>query len=256
MVEVLVNKKWCSVPTNWNELTAKQLVAIVNVFESAGDVYDVRVKLLMKITGMGTLQWIFCKAAEINELLYLTDFLIKENTLTNNPLASYDDFAGPGSDFENLLMCEFVYTENFFLKWKEGEGNLELLDQLVAVLYRKKKRGYNESINKDGDVRISFNENECRYYARKKIKRWPLSVKKAIAFWYDGCRQKMIDDFPDVFTGGGEPAKYGLLECMYDVAKEGAFGVFNEVEKLPVRMVMVSLDKEIRDAQKLKQAST
>jgi hypothetical protein len=102
-------------------------------------------------------RWLFISADELNDALYLTDFLIGENSLTTNHLLKYKGFAGPADDFENLLMSEFAYTEDYFLRWRalavlplqgepEGAGaGVELLNQLVAVLYRKIKRGYNKA---------------------------------------------------------------------------------------------------------------
>lgn len=253
MVEILLNKKWYNVPTKWNELTAKQLVKIIAVFEAPGEVDEARMKLLKILSGISVWRWVMTDVEELNEYLYLTDFLLQANSLTENVRPKYKGFAGPSSDFENLLMCEFAYTEPLFFKWVE-ESSIDALNQLVAILYRKKKKGYDEGLNKDGDVRIAFNEYECKYFSNKKISKWPIDVKKAVAFWYDGCRRKLIEDFPEVFGGSGESAKYGLLETIMDVAKEGVHGNFKDVEKLPVRMVMVSIDKAIREAEKIKQA--
>jgi hypothetical protein len=260
MIKLLLNKKYYSVPTKWNELTAKQLVKIISIFEKPGEVTEARMKLLQIITGISMWRWIFVSADELNDALYLTDFLIGENSLTKNHLSNYKGFAGPADDFENLLMCEFAYTEDYFLRYRaafplQGEpkgAGVDLLNQLVAVLYRKTKRGYNKAINKDGDARAEFNEYVCKYHAKRSIASWPLNVKLAIAHWYDGCRTKLVNDYAEVFSGGeGEPAKYGLVSIMRNVAEKGVHGNFKDVEKLHVRMVMLELDEMMSEARKL-----
>jgi hypothetical protein len=251
LIKLLLNKKYYSVAAKWNELTAKQLVKIISVFEKPGEVTEARIKLLQIITGISMWRWLFISADELNDALYLTDFLIGENSLTANHLLKYKGFAGPADDFENLLMSEFAYTEDYFLRWKADEVNVELLNQLVAVLYRKAKRGYNKAINKDGDARVEFNEYVCKYHAKRSVAKWPLNVKLAIAHWYDGCRTKLVNDYAEVFSGGeGDPAKYGLVSIMRNVAEKGVHGNFKDVEKLHVRMVMLELDEMMNEAKK------
>ncbi|RYZ62350.1 MAG: hypothetical protein EOO14_02530 [Chitinophagaceae bacterium] len=256
MTTIQLNKKTYSVPTTWNELTAKQVVKVVDLLSRETDVHEGYLRLLKILTGMSWWRFINTKAERFADFFYLVEFLVKENTLTKNLLPKYRGFVGAADDFENLLMCEFAYTEDFFLRWKEDETNETLLNQLVAVLYRKPKRFYNERTNKDGDARQPFNEYLSRYHAGAAIGSWPLKTKRAIAVWYDGCRTKMMKDFPNVFNGsGGEPAKYGLVSIMRNVAEKGVHGNFKEVEKLHVRMVMLELDEMMTEVQKIKQQS-
>lgn len=247
MTIIELNKRFYTVPTSLNELTFRQLVKALDLFEHCGNVYELNVSLLKVITGMGLWRFVFCKAEELQEAIYLNAFLAGKNDLTTNLLPAYKGFVGPASSFDNLRMSEFVFSEDAFFKWK-GTGNTESLDHLVAVLYRHKKKGYDEEKNEDGDARVAFNENICSYHAKHAIAGWQVKVKRAIAFWYEGCREEMFAQFPSVFGGsGGDPAKYGLLSIMRNVADKGVHGNFKEVEHLHVRMVMLELDEMMEE---------
>lgn len=250
-----IHKKLFAVPDCWNELTGPQLVQVMEVFENPGELDEARLKLLQIITGMKRWRMKLVPPAALMDVIYLGDFIITENTLTKNLLPQYKSFYGPADDFGNLLMCEFTYAEDYFLRWKQGEEKDEsLLNALVAVLYRKAKKNYDKKKNEEGDVREKFNEHVCNYHAKHTVKNWPLQTRKAITHWYDGCRSKLSKDYPDVFSGsGGEPAKYGLVSMMLNVAEKGTFGDFDKVEQKPVRLVMVQLDEMVQEAKKMEQ---
>lgn len=257
MKTIELNKRIFLFPESWNELTGRQLVGVMEVFDSPAEVTQARLRLFKLLGGFTAWQWLWLKAAQLHDLLYLTDFLVQENTLTQNLLPSYKGFFGPAADFENLKMSEFAYSEGYYLGWKAEESNDKLLDKLVAVLYRPKKKGYDLKRNKDGDARQPFNENLSHYYATATIYYWPRALKLAIAHFYEACREKLIRDFPDVFNGAsGEPAKYGLLDIMQGVAEENTFGTFKDVEEQYVRLVMVKMDRAVQAGKQLKNLQT
>jgi hypothetical protein len=256
MIKVFIHKKYRSVPTTWNELTGKQLVQVIEVFDMDEELMPARLKLLKILSGLSWWQWVFADADELNDSLHLVDFLIKENALTKNVLPIYKGFAGPSDNFENLLMEEYVYSEAFFEKYAAEPSNVEALDDLIAILYRPRKKGYDTALNSKGDVRLPFNEFECRHYAQQEVAFWPLKVKRSILHWYEGCRGQLAADYPDVFSGSGEgdPAKYGMVSVMRNVAEKGIHGNFKDVEKLPVRMVMLELDEMMTEAKNIEKA--
>lgn len=212
-----------------------------------------------------------CKMEELEEFLYLTFFLYNSNDLTRQLIPSYKNFHGPADDFNNITGDEFVFSEDYYLKYSglfpslSGEGGSDrrsetdeanrCLNELVAILYRPLKKNYDTARDPDGDLRVPFNQNICAYNARHKIKRWPLHIKLAIFHWYQGCRQKMIDDNPDIFTGGNsEPAKYGLLSVMRTIAEGGIHGDFDKVQKMYVKMWMMELNEKMEEGKKIEKA--
>lgn len=247
--------------TEWNDLTGKQLLQVMQTLESKR--YDdlKRILKLFKIIA-GLSWWQFFRLGErIEEFIYLVAFLFNSNTLTKQVLPRYycnvsgHLFYGAADELNNLVMAEFVLSEDYYMRWVEAKEKTELLNELVAVLYRHPKQGYDFEKNADDDARIPFNQNICSYYAKHVISYWPMHVKIAIAHWYSACRQKLVDDNPDVFGGTGEPPKYGLLQVMYNVAEEAAFGNFSQVENQYMHLVMVSLNIAVQKAKAIEKNS-
>lgn len=266
MTIIELNKKLRTVPTKWNELSQKQLIAVMDtLFLSQYTVEEGRLKLLKILAGLSWWSFFRCKAADLQEYLYLTDFILaKETHLTEQLLPEYKDMYGPVSEFDNLLMKELVVCDNLFMRWSEDRNNVQLLDEFVAVLYRPVRKGsiwkdYNTKINPEGDVREEFNMNVCQYRAKRKISRWPMAVKLAITTWYDACRWQLVDENDEVFGGenSGDVSKYGLISVMLSVAETGALGDLSKVENQYVKTVMLQLNDSIAKAKeqekKLKQ---
>jgi hypothetical protein len=187
----------------------------------------------------------------LEEYLYLGNFLLTENKLTKNILPQYKEYYGPADECNNLRMCEFTFSEHYFMQWAENKDDDKLLNNLVAVLYRLKKNKYDLRKNEDGDPRIAFNENLCEYFATSQVYAWPRKLKLAIAQFYSACRQKFVDDNEEIFGGTGEPAKHGLISIMMSIADSHAFGPFKEVEQQHVNLVMIHLKEQIHKAKEM-----
>jgi hypothetical protein len=274
-----INRKFYKVPEQWNELSGRQLLQVIDLFFKGYPEEKALLKLLKILSGMSW--WEFFRAPVttverlvftrfrftmslgvflfmsrrtcngMDEYLYLSEFLLKENTLTKNLIPRYKEFYGPADAISNLRMGEFVFSEHFYMAWSEDKENAVLLNNLVATLYRPKKKNYDFRKNRDGDPRIAFNENLCEFYATSEIYAWPKNIKLAIGHFYEACRTKLVEDNPDVFGGGGEEAKHGLISIMISVAESHAFGDFEKVEQLHVGMIMIQLSEMIHKAKQL-----
>jgi len=253
MTLVQLNKKWYSIPTMWNELTSKQLVAILRVCNANWSLMEAQVQLFKILTGIRWIKLWWLGPLEIEDKLYLVDWVFKDNSLTKNLLPIYRHHYGPADNFSNLQVCEFIFTEQYYQQYKE-QGDLQYLNRLLAILYRPAKAGYNKNRNEDGDIREPYNDNLTTVYARK-IARWPIPLKEAILFWYEGCRNSLVNDNPDVFGGaGGDPAKYGLWSVMRGVAEKAIHGNINQVEKMYVRVFMMELNELVAEADRIRAA--
>ncbi len=255
-----LNKKHYNIPERWDELTEKQLLKVMDVLflKNYEEAEKLLLKLLQVITGVGTYNFSKWQVEEAEEYLYLLVFLLQPDfAFTKNviPFFKYDGVKhyGPADALDNLRMKEFVNTEHLFTAWMEGEKKDEqLLNELVAILYREAPAGYDFDFNRNGDKRMSFNENICKYMAKHSVAYWPMNVRLAIATWYDGCRRKIVAVNPDVFEGGsGEAARYGLVSVMLNVAEGGVFGAFEKVEEQYVHLVMMQLNELVDKAKKM-----
>ncbi len=81
-----------------------------------------------------------------------------------------------------------------------------------------------------------------------------MNVKLSIATWYGCCREKIVEDNPEVFSGSGEEARYGLLSIMRTIAQGAVHGNFSDVEKLKVNMVMMELNEVVEEGKRTEKA--
>lgn len=281
MKTIEINRKYYSVPENWNELNRQQLLQVMDLLYV--QTYSIEKALLKFVKILAGLSWwaffraplttveryrfsiwrirsswaeyLFMSKVEctgLEEYMYLSEFLLTSNLLTKQVLKQYKGFYGPADGLSNLKMGEFIFSEHYYMKWAESREETDL-DQLVAVLHRPAKRGYNFKKNAEGDPRVPFNENLCEYHS-KKIGKWPLAVKMAVVTHYEACRQQWIEANPDVFGGGVESAKYGLLSIMRGVAKSGVHGDFDKVQYKEVPMILIELNELVHEAKEYEKA--
>jgi hypothetical protein len=263
MTTITIKNKSFEVATEWNELSTLQLFSVCRILYGQNS-WNYGCMLLLKVlTGMSTAAWNSLKPSDISEFLYLPADLVNKTRLTRQlvPLQTVCDwivtsktFVGPADNFDNLVMSEFVFTEDYFFKFKENEQDIDSLDLLCAVLFRPIKKHYDLDKNPDGDAREPFNQNLCSYYARAIIKKWDPGVKLAILTWYEHCRLNLVEQFRPVFDAGdstGSPAAYGLLTMMRNVAQAGTYKDLPTVENLYLKMVMIELHEIILDAEQL-----
>lgn len=253
MTIIKVGKHYHKIAQEWNELTKKQFIKIIDIFSlNHKKPEQIILKLLQSLLQMNDIEYKLVKATDLEEYLYLVEFLFKtENYLTRQLIPEYDQLFGPDDEIGNIVMKEFVFSEHFFMQWQEEKENEALLNQFVATIYRPAKTEYDFGRDPDGDCRTDFNANICAWYADQFISKWPIKIKRSIAHWYAGCRQKLVDDNEEVFGGTGDPAKHGLISIIREVAKQGTHGTFESVENINVSLLMIELNEMIEEGKKL-----
>jgi len=255
MTIIKIRRKYYEAATDWDELTADQLLEIIDIFSTKEYQPEQTVlKLLKTIIGLSTAQFLRLKAEDLEEYIYLTGFLIDGSScLTKQLIPVYDHLYGPDDEIGNMIMKEFVFSEHYFMQWQEDKDKGELMNHFIATIYRPSKENYDFDKNPDGDCRVEFNENICAWHAKEFVQHWPENIKIAIAHWYAGCRQKIVDDNPDVFGESGEKAKHGLISIMRDIAKQGAHGTFEAVENMNVPLVMIELNEIVEEGKRIEE---
>lgn len=252
MKVIEIHNKFFSIPTQWNELTAMQLRKIVQILLGSDLLIPGQVKLFKILTGCSWWNLWRIGPWEYDDKLYLTEFLLKENSLTKNLIPQYRGLFGPADEFNNMIVSEFIFAEQFYALHKNNEPTA--LDSLIATLYRPAKRFYNRKLNKDGDIRKEFNDNVLPFYTGK-VSKWPMDVKLSILHWYEGCRLKVISDNPSVFgASSGESALYGLFSVMRGVAEKGVHGDLSKVEKMYVKVFLLELNELVAEAARIEKS--
>ncbi len=80
MTLITLNNKSYSIPSQWNELTPKQLLEVMDtLFLKEYPAEQMLLKLLKVLTGMSTYQFLKCRVEEMEEFFYLLAFILQEN---------------------------------------------------------------------------------------------------------------------------------------------------------------------------------
>lgn len=252
------------VATEWNDLTAEQLVAIADVLHTATDVDLARLNLLKILLSIPWYRFLALGGQEIACLEHLAGFIMAGNTLTRNLLprlrphwfgytAFQSSLYGPADGLANIRFNEFVAAESYFMDY-QATGSEASLNGLIAVLYRPIRDDYDpDSPSYNGDIRQNFNDNLVEKRIRV-IGCLPLRVRLAILHWYVGCRLDLVQGYENVFSGDGENAKarQPWLTMIRHVPSD-KFGRIEQIEAELVHNVLFHLD-EMMDEAKQQQA--
>ena len=232
------NKK-VVIAESWDEITTKQYLKIVKLLHAG--ILDPNLasdKALYILSGIPLL-FFFLIPVEIRQRMHEhCAWIFTQKNLSKQLLPSYKKFFGPASEFDNLTMNEHHAAEMAYYGLKQ-EIHIDYLNELIAILYRPGKKDYDRKLNPDGDERIAFNPNETEWI-KKKIKKWPLNIKRAILMWYDGCRQQLEEMYQPAFNAaeGGNAKDYydGMYGMMRGIAEKKTYGDFKDVGNMNVHL--------------------
>lgn len=228
-------KKYLLLPEKFEELTGKQFIRLAPLLFDGGEELNCEVQAVRILSGLSWFRWSILDPEIVSRAMPYVKWLFEEIHITRQLILRYRGYHGPTSDFDNLRMKEFHLTElNYrqLVTTKDKREESGTLNNLVAILYRPGKKGYDKKRDPDGDIRQDFNHNELPFHARI-VSKWPPAIKQAIFIWYDSCRQDLIDQNPLVFK---EPSA-NSYESQFDV---GLYGMMRSLagEKLgPIEKV-------------------
>lgn len=200
-----------NIPENWNELTVDNLLYIGDNFEAWRMLISINESLLkakcllfINFTGLvGKAKFELIKNIEFLpetdqlDLINLTDFVFEKIDLTVNKIKKIKvgdlEFYGPDDDFGNISIGEFAFADNFFMRYFL-ERKEEDLDLMIGCLYRPKT-----TEKYTGDDREKFNKNKIESFT-KRLKKMSYAHKVAIFLWYSGCRESLVNRYPEPFS--------------------------------------------------------
>lgn len=219
------------VPGTWNELNKRQLLSMARLLSDKSSVEELKVKMLLSFTGIKVMQqpsdffnnteyfWLFDTEKKRKfpvsafDLAHVsTPFVnffkfddkqeayLVHPTLTKNLLPAIECcgwlFYGPADGLSNLTFDEFINAETYYEAFFDGEP--DALNKLIAVLYRQFNGYLPGNVNYRGDSRIAFNDFNIDTDA-KTIAHMPDHVKRAILWYYEGCKLHLGELFPYIF---------------------------------------------------------
>ena len=232
-----------SMPTDWSQLTRKQILFVCRLFLAKLDFEEFRLRAFLRLTGVKALPkkiiknrmtyWLFkigkdkftLDRQELTWFLKSADFLTHDSRLTANhfPLfrLPWQCFYGPSAKCYNLTYLEFLHAEKCLYAFQKTDRSNHL-NELCAVLYRPGKKNYHPMRpDHDGDRREKFNDF---IYPKRAWRFKLLKIRKrfAVYLFYTGCRNVLIESFPNLFNSGSvssepvNPVK-SLKSIIYDL---------------------------------------
>lgn len=245
-------------PDSFEELSSDQYIQIADILFQGGDTLECYTKALRILAGMSRISFMLMDPEMVDRCLPFINWVFETKKVITQLLPEYKGYHGPVSDFDNLKMKEFHFSEMYYGEVMAQplnplKGTLEdPINKLTSVIYRQGKFRYDRKMNPDGDVRIPFNANEIEFNSRI-IHKWPDAVKHAIFFWYHSCRQQLIDNNPLVFTEPGDNYTSQFNTGLYGVMRSLAgdkLGTIDKIEDMYVHTAMLELgllkEEEIR----------
>lgn len=142
-------------------------------------------------------------------------------------------FYAPSDGLGNLTIYEMGMTFSLFEAYL-STGDIAHAHQLIATIYRPSRVQTKKELESNwaGDRRQPIRHFETVVDNRIKwAEGLPMLVKRVILFWFAGCRQQIVNQFPKVFKSGGkgEPNEYGWGGVLLSVAEAGPMGALGEV---------------------------
>jgi|GEM_PF-1443310 len=191
----------------------------------------------------------------------------------DNPVPRYKplwrNYYGPSNAFKNVKIGEYTDALKLFLQFN-ATGEMDLLYEFVATLYRPKKRFHfivKHFNNYDGDCRVQYNSNKLEnrikafkyapigfiYGVYLYFASFQIAITAGEITWADKTLNLSI-----LFTGGSpapeiEAADIGLDSVIFSMAESGAFGDYEKVLNTPFWTMMIKMyDARVKQLQQEK----
>lgn len=136
-------------------------------------------------------------------------------------------YLAPADGLSNISIYELGVTFTLFERFMT-DRNEDDLHELISILYRphKLRTKQGEMSDYGGDRRIPHLGTETTAALRqRKVETLPLQVKQIILFWFAGCRQAIVEGYPNVFNAQPDTRKksgnqYGWGGVLLSIAGE------------------------------------
>jgi len=256
------------VPERWDELSQEQLIQIAGILRGEkeplpAELLERDLLLMQAVTGIHERELRQMEAPVVCEsLLPLIEWLKGNCDLTKQLIPTLEVggtvFYGPADFLQNISLEEFDFAERELFSWHIDMAEKQLLYRFVACLYRPGKKDYDLEKNADGDCREPFNYNLSLYHAKLIAHYVPEEICLGIVLFYKGCRHYIVDRFKEVFAGGkqeGEPQEPAYFDLIRAIAKEGIYGTFEAVAKMPLYTALHEMYSTLMEQKRLEEMS-
>lgn len=230
-------------PTGWSDCTSAELTQFINRNRDK-DANTTRILLLKDWLKIPDKVFSAFSSEQILAMLELNQWVFEEMGLSKwlFKFIELDKvvYYGPEDRLKNITISEFAIADMSFISYQINNDKKSLFD-LVATLMRPKKKLLDPlSPDFDGDIREPFNKFAVDHRAIL-MSSLSLDTAEAIALNYRGCRNYIIDSFPDIFPKdkpGNKIAPIGPVKpsvpdwgAVIQSMSGGIFGDFEKTEK-------------------------
>ncbi len=201
-----------TIPTNWNQLTPKQILMVCRLHLSQLTQQEFRLKAFLALTGMKALsrpllggyysfslkgQLLRIHQEEMVWFLKSVDFLLGECQLSVNRFPSIiiglRRYFGPANKCYNLTLNEYIHASASVYKYQMTE-DFKHIDTLCAILYRPRGHGSCESDPRERFDDYGYQKNQNRFARLSKHK------KLAVMMFFLGCQYELNKAFPHLLS--------------------------------------------------------
>ncbi len=211
MNQVEIDGKTYSMPSTWNELTRKQILFVSRLFQGQLSMVDFKLRALFDFLSVKSKVIKRIHPEDAYFLCESLDFLFKEVTLTKNLLpvigTGWRKWVGPSDAMMNCTFGEFTMANSLldaFYKTNEPK----YLDEMVAVLYRPRKRfwfirkGFTDNQNPRQRLAIRSLETRC-----KRMSAVDYSIKYSVFLFFSGVLNSLPVLYPYVYERKGDSGR-------------------------------------------------
>lgn len=255
MNTIQLDHKTYTAPDQWNEISEQQLCLWMKICAKKS-IKDEDALRLATVGFYGLAKDDFLKLSRPLEiqLLYTLAFLFdKKPALTTWVIPEIGNrflghrYYGPANRLSNITIREYRYTELLYSAYQIKQSP-ELLDQLIASLYRSK-----DSRGNGNDIRVPLTDLGISK-RNKYMSGLPDELKAAILFNYQCCRNYIAERYPTIFLSGGAKNSQALpdLQNMIKNVAGGKFGNFVETEATGLYLFLDHLKEELAENEKNK----
>jgi len=207
MNQVEIDGKTYFMPSDWNELSKKQVLFVSRLFQEQLTMVDFKLRALFKFLSLSPKVIKRIHPEDAYFLCESLDFLFKEVSLTRNLLpfirTGRRKYFGPENAMMNCTFGEFTMANTLldsFSKTKEQK----YLDEMVAVFYRPGKWFWfiRKAYSDNQDPRKKF-VNRSLKHRRHRITRLDYEIKYSIFLFFSGVLNSLPLLYPYVYEQHG-----------------------------------------------------
>lgn len=277
MKTISINDVEFNIPTNWNDLSKRQLLEVCRLLNDNTPINQINILWYLfsfkiyKLKDLRNWNMIRKLPAEWIHTL-LTDktffgFIFNKAELSNYPFKKIRIgrrvFYGPPNKILNIKAVEVTFGYELF-KLYDKTKKMEFLDRLIAILYRERnwfsflksfKYGYN------GDIRTDLNSYKMESRL-KYISKLDHSIKLAIFLNFATCWENFqkLKQYEYVFQKvENSPSKKEdpliWQKIMMKMAESGVFGTLTQVEQMDREPFFLFMQKNIEEYLEIKDRS-